>query len=358
MAEPFRYNFEYADDEKIRVGYLGCGGHSYRNVFQTFPFAPVDLVAVCDLQGERAEAYARQFGARRFHTDHRRLLEEDVDALFIVTGYDANGHPCATPLAAEALAAGKHVWMEKPPAASVAEIEMLQAAAAASGKFVMVGFKKMFTPAMRKLREIVAGETFGGLTSVAVRYPQSLPTDQASDRAMLGFLDHIMHPGSQFLALGGKIAELFFYHHPGVGSTVASLRFESGAIGSLHLTAGQSGMSPLERIEVIGRGESAVVENGLKLTYYRKGNRGPYGRSDTYLTSDDTAPLVWEPEFSLGVLYNKGLFVLGYVEEVLEFCRCVKAGTPPVRAGLDDALEILKLHEAYRQPAGTVIRLG
>ena len=119
------YNFEY--DRKVRVGFIGCGGHAYRNIFPTFQYAPVDLIAVCDLQPERAAAFARQFGARHTYTDHREMLaREQLDAVFVVAGYDEHHRPRYPQLAMEAMRAGVHVWIEKPPAASLAEVEAMQ----------------------------------------------------------------------------------------------------------------------------------------------------------------------------------------------------------------------------------------
>ena len=100
-----RYNFEYA--RKVRVAFIGAGGHAFRNVYPTFQYAPVDLVAVCDLDGDRAAAFARQFGATASYTDHRAMLaRERLDAVFIVTSYGADGRPQATGLALDALEAG------------------------------------------------------------------------------------------------------------------------------------------------------------------------------------------------------------------------------------------------------------
>ena len=120
------YNFEY--DRKVRAGFIGCGDHAYRNIFPTFQYAPIDLIAVCDLQAERAAAFARQFGARRSYTDHREMLaREQLDAVFIVAGYDEHHRPRYPQLAIEAMQAGVHVWIEKPPAASLAEVEAMRA---------------------------------------------------------------------------------------------------------------------------------------------------------------------------------------------------------------------------------------
>ena len=205
----------------------------------------------------------------------------------------------------------------------------------------MVGFKKMFFPAIEKAKGIIGGDDFGTPRSIYLRYPQGLPPEEQrqDDRCMAGFLDHIVHPASIMIYLMGPVHSLYFLREEWSGGTVASIRFRSGAIGTLHLTAGQSGASPLERVEVIGDGANVVVDNGVHVTYYRKAFRGHYGRTPSYLVSDEQAPLFWEPEFSLGQLYNKNLFMLGYAQEVLHFCECVLGHpareSPPVRRAAD-----------------------
>jgi predicted dehydrogenase len=249
--------------------------------------------------------------------------------------------------------------MEKPPAASVREVDALAESARRAERFVMVGFKKMFFPAIEKAKALMARPDFGPPSSVAIRYPQSLPpeAERGDDRRMAGFLDHIVHPASILLYLMGPLRSLCFHREPVNGGISALLRFRSGAVGTMHLAAGQSGTSPLERVEVVGRGANLVVENGVRLTYYRPGSPGPYGRTGTYLADDDSAPMLWEPEFSLGQLYNKNLFLLGYAPEVRYFCRCVLDGAPPERAGLADAREILRVYEAFRGPDGVEVTL-
>jgi predicted dehydrogenase len=354
-----RYNFEY--ERRIRVGFIGAGGHAWRNVYPAFRYAPVDLVAVCDLDIDRAKAYARQFGAERAYADHREMLgAEDLDAVFIVTAYEPDSRVTATRLALDALAAGRHVWMEKPTAASVAEVEQLIAASGSAGRIVMTGLKKLFFPTIAKVKEIICDAAFGHPTSVYVRYPQSIPRfERRSDSAkMLGLLDHIYHPGAILDYLMGPIERFSHEWEPKTGSSVASLRFASGAVGTLHLAGGASGSSPLERLEVVGQGANVVVENGAKLTYYRKATRPAYGRSASFLVPDDEAPLHWEPEFSLGQLNNNSLFLLGYAQEVQHFCDCVLEGRQPERGTLAQSLAIMKLYEAYRRAEpGVAVRL-
>ena len=95
------------DQPEIRAGVIGCGSHSFRNVYPTFQFAPVDLVATCDLDADKARAFARAFGAKSSYTDYREMLaREELDAVFIVTGYDAKGRPLYPDLTVECLRAG------------------------------------------------------------------------------------------------------------------------------------------------------------------------------------------------------------------------------------------------------------
>ncbi len=353
------YQFEY--EQRIRCAFIGAGGHSYRNVYPSFQYAPIDLVGVCDQQSDRAATYARMFGGGNSYDDHHKMLEQErPDAVFIVTSYDEDGRVQATDLALDCLAAGVHVWMEKPTAASVAEIRQLQAAAEANGRFVMTGLKKIFTPAMSKAKSITESEEFGGITSITVRYPQSLPDQEGKQdpRRLIGFLDHIYHPGAVLTYLCGRVQRFSYEQDPVAGGSVAALRFESGAIGSLQLAGGAASTSPLERVEVVGRGANLVIEDGVRLTYYRPGAKLGYGRSASYVVDDDVAPLVWQPEHSLGQLYNKNLFFLGYVPEILHFCEAVQSGTAPVKGTLDQSLSIMHLFDAYRRtPPGQTVEL-
>lgn len=354
------YNWEY--EKRLKVCCIGCGGHSYRNVYPTFQYAPVELAAFCDVREEAAREFARIFAAPRHYGDHREMLEkEQPDAVFIITNYDEQGDPRYPGLAIDCMRAGAHTWIEKPPAGSSEAVQEMMAVSRETGRQVGVGFKKMFFPANVKAYEISRSADFGEITSITARYPQSLPAqvDRDDKHKMIGFLDHVMHPYSLLRLLGGPVDSIFYRRNDRVGSTVTAIQFISGAIGSLHLSAGQSGQCPLERSEVVGEGTTVVVENNVRVTYYRRGGAiGGYGRAGSYYDDQGDPALVWEPEFSLGQLYNKGLFLLGYAPEVIDFCEHVLAEKPLEKGNLGDALEILRIYEAYRQPEGRVIEIA
>src|ERR1700739_2390302 len=99
---PVTYNYEYPI--KLRTGFIGCGGHAYRNIYPTFQYAPVNLVAVCDLRAEAAANCAKIFGAESSYTDHREMLaKEKPEVVFIVTNYDDNWRPRYPKLAIECM---------------------------------------------------------------------------------------------------------------------------------------------------------------------------------------------------------------------------------------------------------------
>ncbi|MDH7571867.1 MAG: Gfo/Idh/MocA family oxidoreductase, partial [Armatimonadota bacterium] len=240
------YRHEYA--RRLRAGFIGAGGHSYRNIYPTFAYVPVDLVAVCDRVEERARVAAAQFGAARVYTDHRAMLErEDLEVVFVVVGYDPQtGSPLYPPLAMDVMRAGCDCWIEKPPAATVAEIDAMREVERETGRFTMVGVKKCFFPAVEKVKEICGLPEFGGIQSATLRYPQYIPTvaemaEGPRNPRTRSFLDHLVHPTSILHYLLG-MPTAFTYTRSENGSGVALYTFASGATAALHLSAGQSGL--------------------------------------------------------------------------------------------------------------------
>jgi len=237
---------QITDERRIRAGFIGCGSHSFRNIYPALQFAPVELVAVCDLRIEKARAFARQFGAQRAYHDYRQMLaEEDLDAVFVVTNYDDHGRPRYPAIAIDCLNARRHVWIEKPPAASCEQIERMRAAAAANGKHVMVGLKKMFAPANVRAKALMEAGDFGQVQLVSLQYPQYTPTaDQfnayrrgARAPEVVSFLDHLCHPVSLMLFLLGMPQELY-YRRSAAGAAAATFTFSAGAVAVLNLVHG------------------------------------------------------------------------------------------------------------------------
>ena len=358
----FDFRGKLADEREIRVGFVGCGSHSSRNIYPTFQFAPVNLIATCDFSIEKAKAFAAKFGAQSAYSDHKEMIEkEELDAVFIVTGYDKNGRPTYPPIALDCLNAGCHVWMEKPPAATCAELEQLQEVATNNGKNVMVGVKKMFFPANEKAKELMSTDDFGETSLVMIQYPQYIPTVEEFDLYLneferigpaVSFLDHLCHPISLLVYLMGMPSTLYYERSP-KGAGMATFSYESGALASVVHTHGASKNGGMERTTIISSGRHIVVDNNVKVSYHRTPPSEPgtgYGSSPSFYTgTTQQTTAVWEPEFSLGQLYNKGLFLLGYYNEVNEFARSILESRPVEKGTLEHALQITRIFEAYAE---------
>lgn len=359
------------DEPEIRVGLIGCGSHARRNILPTFQFTPVELVATCDLDLDKAKAYAAKFGGRAAYRDYHEMVErEDLDAVFVVTPFDERGRPLYPRIAAECLEAGVHVWIEKPPAATCADVEMMQRAAASSGRQVMTGFKRMFFQATEKAKSLMGEPDFGEPTLVMLERSERLPTAEQFRRYLEDgeriddvwhFLDHLCHPASTLLYLLGMPDALFFERSVR-GSGLITYIYDGGPLASLAINYRDSIAGGAERIKILGTGGCTIVAENNERVFYCRAPQLPegesYGNTPSYFTGPPQATTAyWEPEFTLGQLYNKGLFLLGYYGEINEFANSLLAGRPVERGTLEQAWQVTRLFEAMVEGPGKVIRL-
>ncbi|MEX0776710.1 MAG: Gfo/Idh/MocA family oxidoreductase [Phycisphaeraceae bacterium] len=346
-------------DAELRIGYIGCGSHSFRNIYPTLQFVPVQLVSVCSRTLEKAQAFARKFGAENACTDYRRMLEQDkLDAVFVVTGYE-NGHSTHSRIAMDCLAAGCHVWMEKPAPESSQEMRQLADAAAKAGKHVVCGFKKMFSPANEKAKELIQTDGFGKPSLVTLQYPQGIPSleefqqylhQRQNVESVKGFIDHICHPLSILVDWLGLPQSLYYERSWNTGG-VATFRYSDGTLASLILNKGASHTGSAERSVIYSnQGRHIEVENNLRVYYHQSPPGLRYGAEPSFYKGGlGQTTASWYPEFSLGQLYNKGLALQGFMGEVIEFVDAVRQNRPPRKGGLDDMMKVTRIVEAFAQ---------
>jgi predicted dehydrogenase len=145
---------------KIRIGVVGCG------VVATAYYLPhlrqharAELVAVCDLLKERTDACQRLFGAREGYQDYHAMLRQaDLDAVFILTGPGSH-----VPFTLAALAAGKHVLLQKPMALDLDGALQIRDATRKSGLKVLVepSDHSPLHPGYAELRRLVRAGVLG-----------------------------------------------------------------------------------------------------------------------------------------------------------------------------------------------------
>ena len=143
----------------IGVGVLGIGGYGQQHLstIGTLQEAGIcRLAAVADPLAARhagTVAALRSAGVEVYNDAERLLRRDDVQAVFIATPIHLHA-----PQTVMALQAGKHVYLEKPPCATLRELERMEAAQQQSGTLCAVGFQMQTHPALRFLkRQLVQG---------------------------------------------------------------------------------------------------------------------------------------------------------------------------------------------------------
>ncbi len=155
---------------KLGVAVIGTGfwGKNHARVYNEL--ACTNLVAICDVNAERAKAIADQFGVKAYTNSARMLRNEDVEAVSVCTW--------STMLAKEAmkaLHAGKHVLVEKPMATNTKQAQKLLEVAEEKGLHLTVGFLMRFIPGLQHMREAVASKKIGELVSATAKRVSEWP---------------------------------------------------------------------------------------------------------------------------------------------------------------------------------------
>jgi len=260
----------------IKVGLAGLG-YWGPNLARNFDDL-AELTWLCDLSRDLVDRFGARYPNARTTDRFDDLLEDDsLQAIVIATPV-----PTHHELALRALAAGKHVFVEKPPALNGAEADELVAIAEERGRVLLPGHLLLYHPAVVKLRELIDS---GELGEILYLYGnrQNLGQIRKDENALwsLG-----VHDLSVILHLvGEEPAEVWArgesFIHEGVEDVVfCYLRFPSGVVAHMHL----SWLDPhkMRKMTVVGRNKMAVfddMELERKVTVYDKGTEQ---RAETY----------------------------------------------------------------------------
>jgi predicted dehydrogenase len=273
-----------------------------------------ELAWLCDEDESRLRAAAGRYPAARATAGFDEVLEApDVDAVVVATPV-----PTHAALARRALAAGKHVFVEKPMALGGSEAEALVALAEERGLVLMPGHLLLYHPAVAQLKALVDGGELGEVLYVYGNR-QNLGTIRRDENALWSLGVHdlsiILHLLGEEPAEVSARGESFLKE--GVEDVVfCYLRFPSGTMAHMHL----SWLDPhkMRRMTVVGTDKMAVfddMELDRKVTVYDSAaeqSLGTYGEWSTR-TGDiysprvpNAEPLRLECEHFLGLLGGSG----------------------------------------------------
>jgi predicted dehydrogenase len=296
-----------------RIGVAGLG-HWGPNLARNFDEL-TELTWLCDLDASLLERFSKRHPQARLTTSFEDLLaDESLDSVVVAT-------PVVThyELARQALAAGKHVFVEKPMALHAGEAEELCALAEERDLVLMPGHLLLYHPAVNKLKELIDSGELGEIRYV---YGNRRNLDKfRTDENALGSLGS--HDLSVILHLvGEEPSEVWArgesYVNPPVEDVVfCYLRFPSGKMAHMHL----SWLDPhkIREMTVVGSKKMAVFDDmdlERKITVYDKGEErqplGTYGEwrtrtGDIYVPKiRNDEPLRLECQHFLGLVRGDG----------------------------------------------------
>jgi predicted dehydrogenase len=306
----------------LRFGLIGCGAISSRHVEALGHLAGAELVAVADRDAARANAIAGQTGCQPYE-DYRSVVDRaDVDAVIIATPSGLHAR-----MALDAMDSGKHVLVEKPMSLSVTDADLMIDMSARRHLALGVVYHNRFNQASQILKRAVESGRLGRLVwgSASVKWyrPQQYYSDSgwrgtvAMDGGVL--MNQAIHHIDLLLWMMGDVGELHAFrgtlgHDMEAEDTaIASLRFRSGALGSIDGTTCAYPKNLEETVTVIGT-DGSVVMGGSKLDAFRS----------------------WEvPQSPLTEALEDRPKWYGHYMVLKDFADCVLNGRPPAVDGTE-----------------------
>ncbi len=351
-----------SENEKrlLRIGVLGAGPVAQAAHFEACRKARnAELYAICDLAGDLLAEMTAVHHPRAAYLDYDEMLADpQVDAVIIAAADQFHAA-----LAAKALAAGKHVLVEKPLGVTVEECEALRQDVRRSGKLLQVGTMKRFDPGIAFARQFIQ-EELGELlalkawycdstyrytatdnlqpqivTSASARRPPGSPKANKPRYYLLGHASHLVDTarflGGEIVQVRARMVEKF-----GAYSWFVDTAFANGALGHLDLTVAVR-MDWHEGFQVYG--EFGSVNGKIFNPWYKRASE-----VECWSTRDD---LVRRPVGADGFTYRRQ--VEGFADAILR-------GAPQLGATVDDGLAAVRALAAIARSveSGDWVRLA
>lgn len=250
----------------LGVGFIGAGGFTTRMLLPLLPTKNVFKKSIVSSTGVSAAYAGKKFGFAEVASDSDLVMNDtDIDAVFITTPHNSHSR-----MICQALAAGKHVFVEKPMGLSHEEIDAVaQAMSENPQSCLMVGFNRRFSPHIVQLKKWLSSAP-GPKSIIITINAGAIPADHWTQRKDVGG-GRIIGEGCHFIDLARHLADAPIHHAAAnamggaegrLGDCVAlNLRFEDGSIATIHYLANGSKDFPKERIEVFAAGKVVTCDN-------------------------------------------------------------------------------------------------
>jgi polar amino acid transport system substrate-binding protein len=267
---------------EIKVGFIGAGNFAQGFLLPTLK-ENAKLVAVANQSGASAEDAKSKFGFERITTNANDLIDaRDINTIFIATRHGEHAQ-----LAAEALRAGKNVFVEKPMAIDREQLAMVanayEDAHAAHGAKFLVGFNRRFAPLVTKMKAF-----FDEVSPKMMLYrvnagplPRSHWTQDEEDGGgrIIGEVCHFIDTTSYLT--GDAMPRSVFAKSISSGradtmdrDTVSiTIEYEDGSVAEILYLANGSKILPKEELQVFSNGRTAILKNFIEVEFWTGTNK-------------------------------------------------------------------------------------
>ncbi len=322
-------------NSRINIAVIGTGRmgsvHA-RNIARQIPEA--NLVAVCDIRLEVAQAVADELGIKRVVRDFHDLLDDkNIEAILIATNTDTHAF-----IMKDVARAGKHIFCEKPLTLELESIDDALAAVDQAGVKLQVGFNRRFDKSFQRVHDIVASGEIGRpcILRIASRDPEPPPVEYARTSGGM-FLDMTIHDFDMARYQVGEIDEVYAIGNVLVAPDYATIGDLDTNIVTLKFANGAMGVIDNSRQAVYGYDQRLEVfcSNGVAMADNEVENVAVKGMKDGY----HSARL---PYFFM----NR--YASCYVEEVRQFIECVRDDKPTPTTGKDGRAAVVLGYAAWK----------
>jgi predicted dehydrogenase len=254
----------------LRVAVIGCGpiGNLHADIYKGFPLA--ELVGVCDLRKDRADAAAVRLGVPAYYDAPSLLKALAPDLCSVATGGVEYGSEHCEPTI-QALEAGCHVLCEKPICNTIPEARRMVAGARRLKRCFGIDFNHRFTPAARTARKWVDDGLIGEQLFVNMAMWICNPNESSPYYMIKALNPHSVDVMRHF---AGDVAAVQAFCKKGPGRTIWStmqmnVQFRSGTLGHLTASYDMARGHPMERCEVAGiKGRFVLDDMWREATLY------------------------------------------------------------------------------------------
>jgi predicted dehydrogenase len=318
----------------VRVGVVGLGYWGPNLARNLQEIEQAELAWLCDLRGDVVEKLGRRYPAVRTTTSFEEMLtDETLDAVVVATHVSSH-----FALAGAALEAGKHVFVEKPLAASSAECEALIARADGGKRVLMPGHTFLYSPPVNMIRDLIQAGELGEIYFVSTsRVNLGLHQPDVSvawdlgphDFSILRYWLDATPTHASALARGCVIPTI-----PDVA--FINLQFPSGTVG--HVELSWLAPSKLRRTTIVG---------SRKMVVYDDTSSEPVRVFDSGVTLPDPDTFgAYQLSYRTGDIVSPRVDVAEPLSlELIDFCEAIRTGSAP-RSSAAIGLEVVRMIEA------------